>query len=374
MDVKAFAPYRFSGADTLITPQLVFYRDTIESNLDEIIRIAGGPDRLWPHVKSHKMIDCVRLQMKRGIRRFKCATIAEAEMLGMAGVSDALLAYPLVGPNIERFLTLIRMYPDTTFWAIGDSSTCAEELSAAACREGAAVHFLMDIDMGMHRTGVALCDAESLYRHWASLPGLKLLGFHCYDGNRHEPEAGTRLERVRLCDRTVQEIRCRLTADGLSCDVLVMGGTPSFPCHAVCTHDYLSPGTGILQDKGYRDTFRDLAFHPAAILLTRVISRPGRDLFTCDLGYKAVAADPAGERAEILGMEYARTVIQNEEHWVLRVPEEHCSDIPEIGTLLYCIPTHICPTSALYPSVPVVSGGVVTEWWDVTARNRKITV
>ena len=82
------------------------------------------------------------------------------------------------------------------------------------------------------------------------------------------------------------------------------------------------------------------------------------------------ATDPQPERAEIVGMEYARTVIQNEEHWVVRVPEEHIADIPPIGTELFAIPTHVCPTSALYPAVPVVENGKVTDDNTPTLRGK----
>lgn len=153
-----------------------------------------------------------------------------------------------------------------------------------------------------------------------------------------------------------------------------MGGTPSFPVHAEMTGEFLSPGTCVIQDAGYRKAYPDLQFTPAAALLTRVVSRPSRDTFTLDLGCKAVATDPQPERAEIVGMEYARTVIQNEEHWVVRVPEEHIADIPPIGTELFAIPTHVCPTSALYPAVPVVENGEVTGWWKVAARDRRLTL
>ena len=34
-----------------------------------------------------------------GIRKHKCATIAEAEMIAAAGGADVLIAYPLVGPE-----------------------------------------------------------------------------------------------------------------------------------------------------------------------------------------------------------------------------------------------------------------------------------
>ena len=175
-------------------------------------------------------------------------------------------------------------------------------------------------------------------------------------------------------DQQIEAIKGRLQADGLDCSILIMGGTPSFPVHAEMTGEFLSPGTCVIQDAGYRNAYPDLKFTPAAALLTRVVSRPSRDTFTMDLGCKAVATDPTPERAEIVGMEYARTVIQNEEHWVVRVPEEHIADIPPIGTELFALPIHVCPTSALYPAVPVVEDGKVTDWWKVAARDRRLTL
>ncbi|WMJ83910.1 D-TA family PLP-dependent enzyme [Oscillospiraceae bacterium LTW-04] len=365
--------YSFEGAEQLVTPQLVYYKEIIEANIRRTTQIAGGVDRLWPHVKSHKMAKMVELQMSMGITRFKCATIAEAEMVAAVGCSDALVAYPLIGPNITRFLRLSTAYPTVRFWAIDDDTEMVLELSRQAVAAGCSVRLLMDMDMGMHRTGVALEKAQAMYESWAKLPGIEMRGMHCYDGNRHENDFAQRDAGVSETNAKILKIREALQAQGIDCSVLVMGGTPSFPCHAQGTKEFLSPGTGIIQDAGYRDNFKDLDFTPGGILLTRVISRTDVDAFTLDLGYKAVAADPAGERAEIVGMEYAKTVLQNEEHWVVRVPPEYIKDIPPVGTLLYAIPTHICPTSALYPSVPVVQQGRILDWWEVTARNRKLT-
>ena len=215
---------------------------------------------------------------------------------------------------------------------------------------------------------------EAMYREWNTLPGIVMRGMHCYDGHRHESSVQEREVATAPVDKQIEEIKARLKADGICCEILIMGGTPSFPVHAEMTGEFLSPGTCVIQDAGYRNAYPDLKFTPAAALLTRVVSRPSRDTFTLDLGCKAVATDPQPERAEIVGMEYARTVIQNEEHWVVRVPEEHIADIPPIGTELFAIPTHVCPTSALYPAVPVVENGKVTGWWKVAARDRRLTL
>lgn len=141
------------------------------------------------------------------------------------------------------------------------------------------------------------------------------------------------------------------------------------------TGEFLSPGTCVIQDAGYRKAYPDLKFTPAAALLTRVVSRPSRDTFTLDLGCKAVATDPQPERAEIVGMEYARTVIQNEEHWVVRVPEEHIGRHPRpSGPSCFAIPTHVCPSQRPVPGGP---GGGKREGHrlvEVAARDRRLTL
>lgn len=364
--------YHFSGEDGIASPQLVYYRDIIEENIDRMIAIAGGAERLWPHVKSHKMKDLVRLQMEKGIRRFKCATVAEAEMVASAGADALILAYPLVGPNVSRFAALVEAYPAVKMYAIEDSTPAIEQLSALAQQKQTVYSVLMDVDMGMQRTGVPLDQVDALYRQWSKLPGISMEGMHCYDGNRHEH---SHEERQRLVDRTdhaVLAMKDQLNRDGFRCETVVMGGTPSFPCHAANNHEYVSPGTGVIQDAGYQADFPDIALTPGAAILTRVISLPGTDRFTLDCGYKAVAADPA-VRGVLLGVDNCEMVFQNEEHWVFRMKPGHEQERPAIGEIFYIIPWHICPTSALYSDVPVVSGGEVVDRWVVTARSRRIT-
>ena len=85
----------------LLSPSLLVYPDLIQQNTAAMIRVAGSPQRLRPHCKTHKMSAVTRMEMERGIRKHKCATFAEAEMLADAGVTDIFLAYNLVGPNLR---------------------------------------------------------------------------------------------------------------------------------------------------------------------------------------------------------------------------------------------------------------------------------
>ena len=47
--------YTIQGVENIFTPALIYYKDEIFENTRKTIEIAGGAERLWPHVKSHKM-------------------------------------------------------------------------------------------------------------------------------------------------------------------------------------------------------------------------------------------------------------------------------------------------------------------------------
>ncbi len=366
--------YEIAGEESVITPQLVYYLDIVKENTKEVIRIAGSAERLWPHVKTHKSIDMVKMLISMGIHRFKCATIPECEMVAMAGASDAVLSYPLIGPNVERFLALEKMYPECAFYAIGDDYDAIKILSDKAEEQGSKVRFLLDVNMGMNRTGVELDKAEGLARKVSALPGINFKGMHCYDGNHNNSDFQRRLADVKETDDIVDGIKASLEKDGIDCSVMIMGGTPSFPCHAKLTDYYLSPGTCFVYDGGYKKNLPDINLVPAGILMTRVISHPSKGMFTVDLGYKGIASDPAGVRGTIVGLDDAEVAFQSEEHWVFRMKEGKENERPAIGTMLYVIPTHICPTSALYSDILIAENGRITDKWPVTARNRKINI
>lgn len=363
--------YDITDTSGLITPQLVYYKDMMEANVRTAIEMAGGPKRLWPHIKSHKCPAVVKMQMNMGITKFKCATIAEAEMAADCGATDIIVAYPLVGPNIDRFIRLMHKYPTQNIYAIGDDLEQLTLLSSAAAKAGRSALCLLDINMGMDRTGVQLDKAEQLYLACTALPGLTMKGCHCYDGNNHESDPAARAAFAAKIGPVLAAMRQNIESRGMECGIFVMGGSPSFPAYLPAEGTYLSPGTIFLNDGGYSAAFPDLKFPPAAVVATRVISHPAPGKFTTDLGYKAIAADPV-LRGRIVGGDDYEPILQNEEHWVFAV--HNGAPVPPIGTVLYVIPTHICPTSALYPSIPVVVNGKIADTYEVAARNRKITI
>lgn len=369
------ASYHVADTSEIITPALLIFRDKLDANLRQMIQIAGGTARLRPHCKTHKMAAVIAIQLQQGITKHKCATLAEAEMLAAAGARDIFLAYNIVGPNIHRVVEFCKRYPEVRFAVTADHPGPVAELGRAASAAGVTVDVLLDIDTGQHRTGTVVGPAaRSLYELISKTPGLRAGGFHVYDGHQHQKTRDERRAAVLAEFNKVIAFRDELVQAGLPVPKMVCGGTASFPIYAELTDPTieLSPGTCLLNDAGYSEAFPDLVFQPAAVLLTRVVSRPTADRVTFDLGYKAVASDPpAGKRLKMLGIPDAEQVLQNEEHLVIQTA--HAADF-QPGDDGYAVPRHICPTCALHKEAFVIVDGKLADRWPVTSRDRWLTL
>lgn len=367
--------YAIGDVSSIVSPALIFYKAIIQKNIAAMIAMAGGATRLRPHVKTHKTREIARLELAAGITRHKCATIAEAEMLAQVGAPDVLIAYNMVGPNCDRLGHLIRKYPQTRFSVLADHPKSVRELSGALSRQAAQVHVVMDLDVGQHRTGIAPGpQAVELYKTIARLPGLIPDGLSAYDGHNHQENPAERESAVRSLLEPVLTLRATLENQSLPVPRIIAGGSPTFPIFSKLDIPGLecSPGTCVLHDHSY-SRFTDLSeFKPAAILLSRVISRPTPTRVTLDLGYKAIASDPpAGKRCALLNVPDYVPILQNEEHFVVETP---AADRFEPGAVVYGVPTHICPTCALHKQAYVVENGDVVGTWEIVARDRVLTV
>jgi len=365
----------------LDSPALVLFEEALESNLATLIRLAGSAARLRPHVKTHKMPNLVRRCEALGIHRHKVATIAEAEMVAQVGGRDVLIAYPLVGPKLDRLMKLRAAYPETTFRVTLDHLRGLTDLEETVARHGgphaSPVPVLIDLNVGMNRTGIMPDDrAIELALKVADSPYLSFDGLHAYDGHIRDENPDERLHSAEIMvHRPWSLLRDRLIERGVAVPRIVLGGTPAFPAHATLAADEptaeFSPGTCLLHDAGYATAFPDLPFRIAAALLTRVISRPAPDLLCLDLGHKAVAADPKGPRVFFPDWPDAQAVVHSEEHLVIR--SNLAADTP-VGTAVLAIPYHICPTCALHRFAVVARQGKIVDRWEVTARDRVLTI
>jgi D-serine deaminase-like pyridoxal phosphate-dependent protein len=371
--IKMGAWYELKNIAELDTPALVIYPDRVRKNIELLKSMIDHVGRLRPHVKTNKSIEAVSLMLEAGIRKFKCATIAEAEMLGMAKAADVLLAYQPIGPKIDRLITLIKTYPATKYSCLVDNMLSAEAISSHAQKLMIQIPVYIDLNVGMNRTGIVPGDAAlELWTACENLPGVQPKGLHAYDGHITDVEFEVRKKRCDEAFAPVQWMLEELTKKGIRDVVIIAGGSPSFTVHAQRPKVECSPGTFIFWDAGYVEKYKDQPFLPAALVVTRVISLPNETTVTADLGHKSVAAENTiDHRVQLLNAPGTVVTGQSEEHLVLKVNEGHSY---KPGDVLYGLPYHICPTVALYERAFIVDDGEVRGEWKIVARDRRVHV
>lgn len=364
--------YELKNSHEIPSPALIVYPDRIIRNLQQMIHLVGDVQKLRPHVKTHKMAEVVRLKRELGIDKFKTSTIAEAEMTAAAGGRDILLSYQPTGPNVDRLLQLIRRFPETRFSTIVDDPGCVDALGLAATEAGIEIPLYVDLDVGMGRTGITPGDAAlALCERIVARGGVRLAGLHAYDGHLHTKDAQLLEQQAAAAFEKVITLRDRLHEKGIEIERIIASGTPTFPLTAKHSDVEVGCGTTVLWDYGQPQHNPEMGFVNAAVLLCRVISKPGENRLTIDLGHKAVASEMPHPRVMFFGLEEARPVIHSEEHFTLETP---LAGSYQVGDVVYGIPTHICPTVALHEQAWVAREGQAQEQWAVIARRRKITI
>ncbi|MBV7332096.1 D-TA family PLP-dependent enzyme [Chloroflexi bacterium TSY] len=366
--------YEPKDPEQIASPALLIYPERIEENIQHLINIAGDVNRLRPHVKTHKLPQIVAMHQAHGIEKLKCATIAEAEMLARCGVKDILLAYQPVGPTQQRLINLALTYPHSQFGCLVDNEKTLREVSTKLDGTGLQLNIWIDIDNGNRRTGIQPnANAENLAKLITDTPGVVFAGLHVYDGQfTGLPTEARAVETVKAFE-PVRTMTQRLEAEQVGVPNVIAGGTPTFPVHAAETDADLSPGTYSLWDMGYKTACPESPFVFAAVLITRVVSKPGPNRLCLDLGHKAVSAEnPLENRVRLLNAPEAKYVDQKEEHLVIELPEGHGFDI---GDVLYGIPWHVCPTVALHQEANVIDENKeLSDRWPILARNRRLEV
>jgi D-serine deaminase-like pyridoxal phosphate-dependent protein len=364
--------YELNDPEEIDSPALLIYKGRIESNIQTMIQIAGDANRLVPHIKTHKMAEIVQMQLDAGISKFKCATIAEAEMLAQAGAKNVLLAYQLTAPKAARLLTLTKKFPEIEFASLIDNFESAQMLSDLFAQENLVAKVFIDVDSGMHRTGIAPDDSLfNLYIQINKLQNIACEGLHIYDGHIRDEDFELRKQKVEESFIPIKSVVKKLISEGFP-PKIIAGGTPTFTVHALDKNIFCSPGTCLLWDYGYDSILQEQPFDFAAVLLTRVISKPAPGLITTDLGHKSVAAENLiSKRIFFLNLSNYNVRSQSEEHLVVEVKDW---EKIHVGDVFYGVPYHVCPTVALYDEAVVVENGNVIDKWNVIARKKKITI
>lgn len=364
--------YSIENVNELDTPALVIYPDRVKENILTLIKSIGDINRLRTHIKTHKSSEVSALMLKAGIKKFKCATIAEAEMLAMTGAPDVLLAYQPVGPKANRLAALVQQFPATNFSCLIDNIDTAKHLSEIFQQHNTSLPVFIDLNVGMNRTGIVPADALSLVEKCRTLKGISIIGLHAYDGHIRDTDFNLRKKRCDEAFALVLSLKQEIKNNFNKELTIVAGGTPTYSIHCKRQEAECSPGTFIYWDQGYNEILAEQRYSCAALVVTRIISKPSATTICIDLGHKAIASEnPLSHRVSFLNASNLQPIGHSEEHMVFTV--EGGNDY-NVGDVLYGIPYHICPTVALHDRAAIVENNNVVAYWNTLSRNRKITI
>ena len=210
--------YAIKNTSDVVSPTLLVYPDRIAKNLDTMIAMAGGTSRLRPHIKTHKTAEIINMQLDAGITKFKCATIAEAELLALCKAPDILLAMQPVGANMGRFFKLKEAFQSIKFSALVDNELVLDRFTQMAKERKTTVALYMDVNNGMNRTGI-FPDAKAvdLYALMDQRNEIEPQGLHVYDGHLRNTDPKKRAQDCDTAFKGLTELKSKIE----SLDIIV---------------------------------------------------------------------------------------------------------------------------------------------------------
>ncbi len=341
--------------DQLATPAMVIDAATVYRNIARLVKYADEHDLdLRPHTKTHKSRQLAALQMAAGAVGLTAAKVGEAEVMSEVA-DDILVAYPAIDP--VRTKRLAHLAAHATVRVGVDSKTGAQLLGAAANRNSTTIGILVDLDVGMGRTGLQTpSEALKLAQFVDSMSGLRLDGIMCYPGH-----IGMRADQqqdalLAVSDKLAETLDL-WSSHGLQARIVSGGSTPTaYQSHLIPEISEIRPGTYIFNDMNtVHGGFCTLEDCGARIICT-VVSTAVPGQIVLDAGSKTLTSDrspTAPDSGYGLVIEYpdARITRLSEEH--AQVDVRSCGTAPKVGDRVTVIPNHICPCVNLQDAV----------WW-----------
>ncbi|NJD11967.1 MAG: D-TA family PLP-dependent enzyme [Gemmatimonadetes bacterium] len=357
--------------DQLATPAALVDLDVMHANLARVAEYATGHGlALRPHAKTHKAPGLAAEQRRLGAVGVTVATAPEAAVMAGA-VDDVLVAYPPVDPG--RIARLMALPPSVRLTVALDSEPALDRLSAAAAAAGRVVGVLVELDLGMHRTGVQTpADALALAHLARRLEPLEYRGVMFYPGHIRQ-HVDQQLADIERLGSELDGYLDALAAAQLPAQIVSGGSTPTlFHSHRLPRQTEIRPGTYIFNDRTTAAigacAWRDCAYSVLATVISTAV--PGQAVV--DAGSKALNREDIRGAVDAPGYGALR---DRPEVFVKAMSEEHgllCLGgtdwQPRVGERVRIVPNHVCISVNLHPRIHGVRGDSIAHSWEVAAR------
>lgn len=360
---------------SLNTPALVLDLEMLDRNIAEMAAFAKAHGiALRPHSKTHKSADIARRQIAAGALGVCCAKLGEAEALAEQGIESLHITSPVVTPQaIDRLVALNAKV--SGLMLVVDHPDNADALAAAAAKAGKPLTVVIDIDPGIHRTGVASPeDCVALVKKVADLRSLKYAGIQFYCGShQHIKDFAERKASIEERTAYLKGIIDRLEAAGLKPGIVTGSGTGTHYIDAKAgVFTELQVGSYVFMDHDYAVCdLRGLdkpTFEQALQIDARVVSANTPGMVTVDAGLKAMATEKGPPMILKGAVEGSTTRFMGDEHLAVIAPAGQAA--PALAEQVVLVPPHCDPTVNMYESYHVVKGDTLVDIWPVTGRGR----
>jgi len=357
----------------LDTPAVVIDLDVMDQNLLRMSEYCRNHQiNLRPHTKSHKIPELAKKQIENGAVGITVAKIGEAEVMLNAGITDILIAYPIVGVEKTKRLAGISDRADVTVSL--DSEEAARGISAAASRQGTTVGILVEMDVGFGRCGlVNENDVLRLAQKISLLPGLEFRGLMFFPGHFVVSSEQRSTLRVQVNDQLDRTLEAFERAD-LPVATVSGGSTPTgYESGLFRGVTEVRPGMYIFNDRNMVGIGAASVKDCALSVLVTVVSNSVSGRAIIDGGSKTFSSDRylAGDRKGfgILKEDAAAVLEQfSEEHGHLNI--QHSDRSYLVGDRLTIIPNHVCSTVNMHDEIYGVRNDHVETVWQVSGRGK----
>ena len=363
-----YSPKVGDGLDALDTPSMIVDLDLMEANIQKLMNtLLPTGLKIRPHLKTTKSAILARKLNAAGATGGCVAKLSEAEAITAAGFTDLLITCEIVGPHkVRRLIDLFRAHRGLRIVVDSQAAASAINDALAASDIPDPITVLIDLDVGLHRTGVAPADALPLARHIATLKHLRLIGVQGYEGHlQHLHDYEDRKAQCLASMQILTSTASALRDAGFDIQVVTTGGTGTAEfCASVPGITELQPGSFIFMDTDYRNALGNF-YSNSLTLLATVVSKQGPRQVTIDTGLKSLTTDSG--LAECKDRRYAHANL-GDEHGALTW-EEGTPDL-EVGDRVEMVPSHIDPTINLHDCYYAYRKGVIEEIWPVDSRGK----
>lgn len=354
-----------------ITPLLLLDRRVLADNIRTMANHLRRRN-LRPHFKTAKMIEVAQQQIEAGASGFTCATVGEIDALLAAGVTDIFWAHQPVGE--KKIAAVLDFNRRGSVKVAIDSLAVARPLAQAAAQNGLTIPYLIEINSGLGRAGIASGNWQQLVQlvhDLTAVPGLQFTGIFTHEGQLYQIKSSSqRDEQGRKIGRDLVELADRLAAARFLCPTISVGSTPG--ANSVPLVEGISearPGTYVFNDANQCYLGVASQENCAVQVISRVVSRPRPQTAIIDAGLKAMSSDRSLSGNNYGNVSNYREIFFTaayEEHGVLTGPGV---ELLEVGDVVAIVPNHVCGTVNMWSEALISDGQSIIDCWRIVARH-----